>query len=69
MSITKLVTNVTLAVKLATGNTKLTASLAPEADTSGLKKLLPSIDFASHATVPPCFMALQVTVLSVVVTV
>jgi hypothetical protein len=41
MSIIKPVMSVTPAVKLAMGNTKLIASLAPEAGTFGLKKLPP----------------------------
>ncbi len=41
MSIIKPVMIVTPAVKPAMGNTKLIASLAPEAGTSGLKKLPP----------------------------
>jgi hypothetical protein len=41
MNIIQLVTNATLAVKLAMGNMKLIVSLAQEASTSGLNQLHP----------------------------
>jgi hypothetical protein len=67
MNITQLVTNATLAAKLAMANMKLIVSLAQEADISGLNKPLLLIDFVSHVTGQPCSMAPQVTVLSDVV--
>jgi hypothetical protein len=64
MNITQLVTNATLAVKLAMVNMKRIVSPAPEADTSGLNKPLLLIDFVSHVTGHPCSMAPQGTVWS-----